>query len=54
MVTDRYMARVYIQQARETPHRGWAFVLLGWAGDRRRAALAAIKRPAVPVQAELF
>lgn len=29
------MARIYLQQARETVHRAWFFVLLTWAGERR-------------------
>lgn len=34
------MARIYLQEARRTKHRGWAFTLLNWAADRRRAAMA--------------
>lgn len=33
------MARIYLHQARYTVHRGWAFVLLAWAAERRLAAL---------------
>ncbi|SDX15316.1 hypothetical protein SAMN05518669_103415 [Variovorax sp. YR634] len=36
-VTDRHMARVYLAQARATPHAGWRATLLGWAKKRRVA-----------------
>lgn len=43
-----HQARVYIAQARQTKHRGWAATLLKWAGARRRAAMAG------PAQGSLF
>ena len=45
------MARIYLQQARETVHRGWFFTLLTWAGERRRRAA---EMRAGPQQKELF
>lgn len=33
-----HQARVYIQQARLTKHRNWAFVLLAWAANCRERA----------------
>lgn len=39
-VDDRYMARVYIQQARCQRHRGaWHATLLRWAGKARASAM---------------
>ena len=38
-VDDRYMARVYLAQAKATKHRDWAFVLLGWAAKCRLASM---------------
>lgn len=35
MVDDRHMARVFLTQARATPHAGWRATLLGWAKARR-------------------
>lgn len=35
-----HLAKVYLQQARLTKHRNWAFVLLDWAAKRRKAAQA--------------
>ena len=46
------MARIYLQQARETVHRDWFFTLLTWAGERRRRA-AELTRIG-PVQKGLF
>ncbi len=46
------MARIYLQQARETVHRAWFFVLLTWAGERRRRA-AELMRAGLQ-QKELF
>lgn len=46
------MARIYLQQARETVHRAWFFVLLTWAGERRRRAAELMR--AGPKQKELF
>ncbi|MDQ0082883.1 hypothetical protein J2W35_003242 [Variovorax boronicumulans] len=37
MITDRHMARVYLAQARATPHAGWRATLLAWARRRRVA-----------------
>lgn len=37
MVDDRYMARVFLTQARATPRAGWRATLLGWAKKRRVA-----------------
>jgi hypothetical protein len=34
-VDDRYMARVFIQQARATKHLSWRATLLAWARKRR-------------------
>lgn len=34
----KYMARVYLAQARSTPHRDWCLTLLEWAANRRRLA----------------
>lgn len=36
---ELYMARVYLTEARRTPHRAWAFTLLQWAANRRLAAM---------------
>lgn len=36
-VDDRHMARVFIAQARATPHPGWRATLLVWAKKRRVA-----------------
>lgn len=33
----RYIARVFLQQARATKHPAWAATLLGWARKRRTA-----------------
>ena len=30
-----HLAKVYLQQARLTKHRNWAFVLLAWAANAR-------------------
>ena len=46
------MARIYLQQARETVHRDWFFTLLTWAGERRRRAAELMR--AGPQQKELF
>lgn len=43
-VDDRYMARVYLAQAKATKHRSWAFTLLGWAANCRRQAMAELPR----------
>lgn len=32
------LARVYLAQARATPHRSFAFTLIEWAGNARRRA----------------
>lgn len=37
MTTDPHMARVFLVQARATPHAGWRATLLGWAKKRRVA-----------------
>jgi hypothetical protein len=36
-MTDRHMARVYLTQARATPHLRWRATLLAWAKKRRVA-----------------
>lgn len=48
-----HAARVYLAQSRHFAclHRAWSFVLLGWAGQCRRRAMAI--RPA-PTQGDLF
>jgi len=38
-VDDRYMARVYLAQAKATKHRAWAFTLLAWAAKHRMASM---------------
>ena len=43
-VDDRYMARVYLAQAKATKHRSWAFTLLRWAANCRRQAMAELPR----------
>jgi len=54
------MARIYLHQAHETPHRSWAFVLLTWAAERRMKALRFYwttprrAKPSKPHQLELF
>ena len=45
------LARVYMAQARATPHRSFAFTLIEWAGAARRRAMATGR---LPEQAELF
>lgn len=37
MVSDRYLARVYLTQARATPWPQWRATLLGWAKRLRTA-----------------
>jgi hypothetical protein len=53
--TSIYMARVFLAQARARRHnpaqRGFCFVLLEWAANRRKEA-AAIRRE--PLQGVLF
>ena len=46
------MARIFLHEARETIHRGWAFTLLAWAAERR--ARAAYLKKIGPAQAVLF
>lgn len=48
-VTDRHMARVYLAQARATPHLGWRATLLAWAKKRRVSG-----RATAPRQLSLF
>ena len=47
-------ARVYLAQSRHFTGRarGFSFVLLGWAANARRRAMAT--KPALPVQGDLF
>ncbi|MDT4880375.1 hypothetical protein FQZ97_1161230 [compost metagenome] len=47
-----HQARVYLAQARATPHRGWRMILLSWAAKRRFAAMAATAQP--PRQLDIF
>lgn len=55
MISHTHMARVYIAQARATPHRSWRTTLLDWAGARRRRALKEIQSLSRhPVQQPLF
>jgi hypothetical protein len=57
-MTDRaasiHAARVYLAQSRHFTGRarGFSFVLLGWAANARRRAMAI--KPALPVQGDLF
>jgi len=43
-VDGRYMARVYLAQAKATKHRAWAFTLLSWAAKARREAAAELPK----------
>ena len=43
-----HQARVYLAQARATPHRGWRFRLMEWAADRYRSAVAEMALPDDP------
>ncbi|MGJ7611103.1 MULTISPECIES: hypothetical protein [unclassified Variovorax] len=52
MITDRHMARVFLTQARATPHAGWRATLLAWAKKRRAAGRAVRVRDAL--QLSLF
>lgn len=49
-----HCAKVYLAQSRHFArlHRGWSFVLLEWAAQCRRRAMAV--RPTVPAQGDLF
>ena len=49
-----HAARVYLAQSRHFTRcaRGFSFVLLGWAANARRRAMAT--KPALPVQGDLF
>jgi len=49
-----HTARVYLAQSRHftTRARSFSFVLLGWAANARRRAMAV--KPALPVQGDLF
>lgn len=49
-----HCARVYLAQSRHFTrrHRGFSFVLLGWAANARRRATAT--KPAMPAQGDLF
>ena len=51
-VDDRVMARVYLAQARATPHAGWRATLLGWA--RRRRVAGRVVRARLAQQISLF
>lgn len=44
MTIDRLMARVYLTQARATPHASWRATLLRWAKQRRVAGRAPVPR----------
>lgn len=46
------MARIYLFEARKTMHRNWFFILLTWAGERRRRAMKL--KQLGPVQKGLF
>ena len=39
-VDDRYMARIYLAQAKATKHREWSFTLLRFAANCRKRAMA--------------
>lgn len=49
-----HAARVYLAQSRHFArlHRGFSFLLLQWAGNARRRAMAT--QPALPAQGDLF
>lgn len=49
-----HAARVYLAQSRHFTgkHRGYSFILLGWAAKARRRAMAI--KPALPAQGDLF
>lgn len=47
---ELHQARVYLTQARATRFRWWKVVMVEWAGNRRRKAMAMSE----PVQADLF
>jgi hypothetical protein len=49
-----HASRVYLAQSRHftTRHRGFSFVLLAWAANARRRAMAT--KPALPAQGDLF
>lgn len=49
-----HAARVYLAQSRHFTGRarGFSFVLLGWAANARRRAMAT--KPALPAQGDLF
>lgn len=49
MNINRHMARVYLTQARATPHLSWRATLLAWAKARRVAG-----RAPAPRQLNLF
>lgn len=57
-MTDRsdniHAARVYLAQSRHftARARNFSFILLGWAANARRRAMAI--KPAVPAQSDLF
>jgi hypothetical protein len=52
VITDRDMARVFLAQARATPHAGWRATLLAWARLRRVAGRRVQERR--PQQISLF
>ena len=52
MVNDRHMARVFLAQARATPHAGWRATLLAWA--RRRRVAGRVVRVRAAQQLSLF
>ncbi|MDP9908265.1 hypothetical protein J2W27_000358 [Variovorax boronicumulans] len=52
MVNDRHMARVFLAQARATPHAGWRATLLAWA--RRRRVAGRVVRARRAQQLSLF
>lgn len=47
-----HMARVYLHQARCTPHRSWRFTLMQWAAERRLKAASI--RPMITNQLDFF
>ena len=54
MVTNSYMARIYIAQARAAKHQTWRNTLLHWAARRRLAALNEIRISRKNEQLDLF
>jgi len=56
VVSDLHMARVYLAQAKATPHREFRVTLLEWACNctRRHARLREVRNRKAEQQLELF